>query len=72
MNHRFARSAEDIAIVRESVDEDPNVSFPRRSQELGLSYGTLLRILNLYLYLHPYKVHLTLQLKPPDHSQYRR
>ena len=34
----FARSAENIAIVSESVAEDSNVSIPRRSQELGLSY----------------------------------
>ena len=34
------RSAENIAIVSESVAEDPYVPIPRRSQELGLSYGT--------------------------------
>ena len=72
VHHRFARSAENIAIVSESVAEDPNVSIPRRSQELGLSYGTLWRILHLDLYLHPYKVQLTQQLKPADHSQRRR
>ena len=31
--HRFARSAEHIAIVSESVADDPNVSIPHRSQE---------------------------------------
>ena len=41
MHHRFARSAEDIAIVSKSVAENPNVTIPRRSQELGLFYGTL-------------------------------
>ena len=45
VHHRFARSAENIAIVSESVNEDLNVSIPRRSQELGLSYGTLWSIL---------------------------
>ena len=39
VHHRFARSAENIAIVSESVAEDPNASIPRRSQELGLSYA---------------------------------
>ena len=34
----FACSAQKIAIVSESVAEDPNVSIPRRSQELELSY----------------------------------
>ena len=36
-----ARFAENIGIVSENVVEDPNVSFPRRSQELGLSYSIL-------------------------------
>ena len=41
VHHRFALSAENIAIKSESVTEDPTVSIPRRSQELGLSYSTL-------------------------------
>ena len=41
VHHRFARSVENIAAVSESVGEDPNVSISCRSQELGLSYGTL-------------------------------
>ena len=47
VHYRFTRSAENIAIVSESVSEDPNVSIPRRSQKLGLSYGTLWRSLHL-------------------------
>ena len=35
------RFAENIAIVSENVAEDLNMSIPRRSQKLGLSYGTL-------------------------------
>ena len=50
VHHPFARSAE---IVSESVVEDPTVSIPRHSQELGLFYGTLWRILHLDLHLHP-------------------
>ena len=46
VDHRFARSTENIAIVSESIDENPNVSIPHRSQELGLFYGTLWRILH--------------------------
>ena len=53
MHHRLARSAENIAAVNESVAEDMNMSIPRRSQELGLSYGTLWR--NLHLDLHHMK-----------------
>ena len=71
VHHRFARSAENIATVSKSVVEDPNVSIPRRSQELGLSYGTLWHILHLHLYLHSYKVQLTQKLKPADYSQRR-
>ena len=61
-------SVENIAIVSENIVEGPNMSIPRRSQELGLSYGTFWRILHLDLHLYPYKVQLTQQLKPADHS----
>ena len=33
VHHRFARSAENIAIISESVAEEPNVSIPRRPQD---------------------------------------
>ena len=33
-HHRLAGSAENIAVVGESVAKHPNVSIPRRSQEL--------------------------------------
>ena len=51
VHHCFVRSTELIAIVSESVAEDPNVSIHRRSQELGLSYSALWRILHLDLQL---------------------
>ena len=35
VHHRFARSAENIAIVSENVAEVPNVLIPLRIQELG-------------------------------------
>ena len=44
VHHRFARSAKNIAIESESAVEDPNVSIPRHSQQLGLSYGTLHKV----------------------------
>ena len=69
VHHRLARSAENIVIVSESVAEDPNVSIPRRSQELELFYRTLWRILHLNLHLHPYKFHHMQQQKPADYSQ---
>ena len=33
----FTRFAENVAIVSERVTEDPNVTIPRSSHELGLS-----------------------------------
>ena len=35
VHRRVARFAENISIVSECVAENPNVSIPRRSQELG-------------------------------------
>ena len=72
VHHRFTHSAEYIAIVSGSLVDGLNVMIPRRSQELGLSYGTLWRLLYLDLYLHPYKVQLTQQLRPTDYSRHRR
>ena len=63
MHHRFALYGESIAIVSKSVAEDQNVSIPRHSSELGLSYAILWRILHLYLHLHPYKAQLMQPLK---------
>ena len=71
-HHRFARSAENIAIVSESVTEEPKESILRRFQELGLSYDTLWCSFHLDLHLHPYKVQVTQNLKPSDHSQCRK
>ena len=59
---RNARSAENIAAVRESIRENPRRSISHRSQELGLSTSTW-RILRRDLGLHPYKIQLTQELK---------
>ena len=72
MHHLFTRSAENFVILSESVAKNANVSIFSRSQELGLSYATSLRILLLDLHLHPYKFQLTQQLKLAGHSQRRR
>ena len=37
---RTARNVENIAAVNESFAEDPEESIRRRTQQLGLSYGT--------------------------------
>ena len=41
---RTARNVENIAAVNESFAKDPEESIRRRSQQLGLSYGTTLAI----------------------------
>jgi hypothetical protein len=68
---RTARSTENLHAVEESVDNDPGMSIPRRSQQLNISTSSLHRILHLDLHLHPYKVQLTQELKPADHLQRR-
>ena len=60
---RNARSAENIAAVRESVRENSRWSISRRSQELGLSATSTWRILRRDLGLHPYKIQVTQELK---------
>ncbi|KAJ8940744.1 hypothetical protein NQ318_005495 [Aromia moschata] len=59
----LVQSAENIAAVRESVQENPKQSILRRSQELGFSKTTTWRILRRGLGLHPYKIQLTQELK---------
>ncbi|KAJ8960505.1 hypothetical protein NQ318_013789 [Aromia moschata] len=59
---RNARSAEIIAAVRVSVQENPRQSIPHRAQELGLSQTSTWRILRRDLGLHPYKIQLTEEL----------
>ena len=71
VRRRNARSAENIAAVRESVREYPRQSISRRSQELGLSQTTTRRILRRDLGLHPYKIQSTQELKVNDRRQRR-
>jgi len=70
VHHRNARSAENIAAVSESVADDP-ISIPRRAQHLGLSYGSLWRILHLDLHLHPYGFNKTAP-QATQHNPFRR
>ncbi|XP_015432539.1 PREDICTED: uncharacterized protein LOC107188711 [Dufourea novaeangliae] len=71
VRQRTGRSIENIAAVRASVQNEPNQSIPRRSQELGICQTTLWRILLKDLHLHPYKIKLTQELKPLDHLRRR-
>lgn len=68
---RSARSVANIDATSASVRENPSTSIRRRSQQLGLSYGTTQRILTKDLHLHAYKIQLTQELKLGDHRQRR-
>ncbi|CAH2000879.1 unnamed protein product [Acanthoscelides obtectus] len=59
---RSVRTPENIAVVKESVRDDPKQSTTRRSQELGISSTSLLRILHKDLNVHAYKIQLTQEL----------
>ena len=63
---RPRRSDEVVEAVRDSVADNPNVSYHRRSQELNVSGTTLRRIMKHDLHLFPYKVQLTQRLLPTD------
>lgn len=65
--HRHANSADNIAVVRESVRENLRKSITCCSQELVLSATSTWRILNRDLGLYPYKIQLTQELKVNKH-----
>ncbi|CAH1985567.1 unnamed protein product [Acanthoscelides obtectus] len=68
---RSVRTPENIAVVKESVRDDPKQSTTRRSQELGISRTSLLRILHKDLNVHAYKIQLTQELRRADHFSRR-
>lgn len=71
VRQQTVRTEENIAAVQVSVDEDPNLSIRRRSQEVGLCASTTWKILRKDLGLHPYKIHLVQELKFMDHRKRR-
>ncbi|XP_075149038.1 uncharacterized protein LOC142222673 [Haematobia irritans] len=60
-----------MAAVRDSVAEEPSTSTRRRAQQLHLSRSSLMNIMHKDLHLHAYKVQLSQELKPLDHSKHR-
>jgi len=64
---RPIRSTENIAVVAQSVLEQPSTSTGHRSQNLNISRTSLRRILNKDFSMKPYKVQLVQELKPHDH-----
>ena len=67
----IARSEEIIAAVSPSIQNEPNQSIPRRSQELGIDQTTLWRLMRKDLGLHAFKIKLTQEQKPLDHLKRR-
>lgn len=72
VHHFNARSIENIAAISARVAQNSNLSLPPHSQQFGLSYSSLWRILHLDLHLRLYKVQLTQKLNSADHSPRRR
>ena len=67
--HRV-RTEENIAAVLASVNDNHQLSIPRRSQQLGLYYSTMWNILRKDLGV-PFKIQLVPELKPNDLAQRR-
>ena len=61
-----ARTPGNIEAVRTSVSRSPKKSIRRRSQELGISYASVQRILNVDLCLCPYSIQIKHKLTPGD------
>ena len=68
---RIAQREEIIAAVSASIQNEPNQSIPRRSQELGIAQTTMWRIMRKDLGLHAFKIKLTQELKPLNHLKRR-
>ena len=68
---RSSRSVENIAIVRDSVIASPKKSVRRRSQQMDIKKSSVHRILTKDLHMNAYKIQLTQELKPNDHSERR-
>lgn len=60
-----------IAVVSDSVIESPSKSIRHHFQQLGIAVNSLQRVLKNDLYLHTYKMQLTQELKPADHTKQR-
>lgn len=66
VHQRPRRSNDLVEAVRESVAQDPTVSYRRRAQHFRVSKTTMWRILRKDLSLFPYKVQLTQKILPTD------
>jgi hypothetical protein len=71
VRHRTGRSLDNTAAVSESVAESPGTSLRHRSQKFDIPRSTTQQILTKGLHVHAYKIQLTQELKPTDHTQRR-
>ena len=67
---RIARSEEIIAAVNASIQNEPNQSIPRRSQELGIAQTTLWRIMRKDLGLQKALIANGYQIRPFLHGNF--
>jgi hypothetical protein len=63
------RNAEKIEEVRQIINEAPQTSIRRVSQQVDLSYETCRQILKKDLHMHPYKLTAVHELLPPDYEK---
>ncbi|KYN30724.1 hypothetical protein ALC56_14968 [Trachymyrmex septentrionalis] len=70
-NESLATAVRKFHTKYQSECDNPGTSIRRRGQELQISRSSLQRILTKDLCLHAYKIQLTQQLKPNDHTQRR-
>ena len=63
---RTVRREENIAAVSASVNDDHQLSIRRHSQQLGLCYSIMWKILLKDLGVKPFKIQLVQELKPND------
>ena len=62
---RSVRTAKNVALVEDSIAENPDTSTRRRATQIGLSRRSLQRILR-ELHLFPYKTQMVQALQPTD------
>lgn len=63
---KIARTMDNVEAVRQMVYENSNVSVRQIHNALGISVGSVHKILTEDLHLYPYKAQITQELKPGD------
>uniref|UniRef100_A0A0N5C0I3 DUF4817 domain-containing protein n=1 Tax=Strongyloides papillosus TaxID=174720 RepID=A0A0N5C0I3_STREA len=66
---RTGTSDENALLVRESLNENNQLSVRRRAKELCIPRTTLARIINQELYLFPYKMQVAQRIEATDNAK---